>query len=76
VPNAESSKFVRLDVKYFCIDYKPISKNRAVIRTVTKADFKLKYMPLFILQRTARTFTFDWFKGLLEKANNYKGSKW
>ena len=76
MPPSEESKFVRLDVKYFCIDYKPISKNRAIIRTVTKADFKLTFMPLFILQRTARTFTFDWFEGLLAKAKGYKGSKW
>jgi len=33
-------------------------------------------MPLIILQKTARIFTFDYFRNVIEKAKHYKGSEW
>lgn len=76
VPDPEYSDYVRLKVHYFCIDYKPITKTRASIRLVTKADFKLTFLPLWILQRSARYFTFTYFEKIVEKARSFKGSIW
>jgi hypothetical protein len=76
VPRAEDSEFVRLVVHYFTLDYRPISKTRAQIKMVTKADFKLAFLPLIILTKSARTFTFNYFNSIVEKARNFKGSMW
>ena len=37
---------------------------------------QLNYLPLFILQRLARIFTFNYFEGIVAKAKNYEGSIW
>jgi len=37
---------------------------------------KMNYLPLFILNKSARIFAFDYFKNILEKVQNYKGSEW
>jgi hypothetical protein len=63
-----------LKVDYFCIDFKPISKNKAKVVLATKTNFKLTFLPLFILQKSARIFTFDFFKNIVKNAKNYKGS--
>lgn len=76
MPKPEDSEYVRLKVHYFCIDYKPLAKDRAQIRLVTKADFKLTFLPLWILQRSARIFTFNYFEKIVEKAKHFKGSMW
>lgn len=76
VPNSEDSEYVRLKVHYFCLDYKPLSRTRASIKLVTKADFKLTFLPLWILQRSARYFTFNYFEKIVEKARDFKGSIW
>lgn len=67
---------VFLKVFYFCLEYIPISKSKAQVRIVTKANFQLTFLPLFILTLTARNFTFDYFKNIVEKAKAFKGSKW
>lgn len=60
-PVDTSEDKVYLKVHYFCLEYRPISKSKAQVRIVTKADFKLSFLPLFILTATARIFTFDYF---------------
>ncbi len=74
VPPKEQSEYVRLRVNYFCIDFKPISKNKAKVVLVSKANFMLTFLPLFILQKSARIFTFDYFNNIVKNAKNYKGS--
>jgi len=67
----KENEFVRLKVHYFCLDYRPLLNGKAEIRLVTKANFKLTFMPLIILQKTARIFTFDYFRNVVEKAKHY-----
>ena len=57
------------------MEYKPISKTRAKVVMMSKANFKLTFLPLFILQKTARIFTFDYFNSIVKNAKNYKGSE-
>jgi hypothetical protein len=56
------------------VEYKPVSNKRAKIRLASKIDMKMNYLPLFILNKSARIFAFDYFKNILEKVKNYKGS--
>lgn len=37
---------------------------------------KMNYLPLFILNKSARIFAFDYFKNILKISKNYKGSPW
>jgi hypothetical protein len=37
---------------------------------------KMNYLPLFILNKSARIFAFDYFKNILERVKKYKGSAW
>ena len=57
------------------MEYKPISKTRAKVVMMSKANFKLTFLPLFILQKSARIFTFDYFNNIVKNAKNYKGSE-
>ena len=75
VPDA-TDKFVRLEYKFFIVEYKPVSKTRAKIRLASKIDMKMNYLPLWILNKSARIFAFDYFKNILERVKNYKGSVW
>ena len=75
VPDA-TDKYVRLEYKFFIVEYKPVSKHRAKIRLASKIDMKMNYLPLWILNKSARIFAFDYFKNILEKVKNYKGSAW
>ena len=71
-----NEKFVRLEYKFFIVEYIPVTKYRAKIRLASKIDMKMNYLPLFILNKSARIFAFDYFKNILEKVKNYKGSAW
>jgi hypothetical protein len=37
---------------------------------------KMNYLPLFILNKSARIFAFDYFKNILKIVKDYKGSAW
>lgn len=37
---------------------------------------KMNFLPLFILNKSARIFAFDYFKNVIKIAKNYKGSPW
>jgi hypothetical protein len=39
-------------------------------------DFKLSFLPLFIVTASARIFTFNYFENIVKRAKNFKGSKW
>ena len=71
-----NEKYVRLEYKFFIVEYTPISKKRSKIRLGSKIDMKMNYLPLFILNKSARIFAFDYFKNILEKVEGYKGSAW
>lgn len=71
-----NDKYVRLEYKFFIVEYKPIGKNRAKIRLCSKIDMKMNYLPMFILNKSARIFAFDYFKNILDRVKNYKGSAW
>jgi hypothetical protein len=53
-----------------------LTKQRAKIRLATKVDMKLNFLPLFILNKSARIFAFDYFKNILDRTKNYEGSAW
>jgi hypothetical protein len=36
----------------------------------------MNYLPLFILNKSARIFAFDYFKNILDRVKNFKGSAW
>lgn len=72
----KESEFVRLEYKFFIVEYLPLTKQRARIRLSSKIDMKMNYLPLFILNKSARIFAFDYFKNILKISKNYKGSPW
>lgn len=72
----KESDFVRLEYKFFIVEYIPLTKDRAKIRLSSKIDMKMNYLPLFILNKSARIFAFDYFKNILKISNNFKGSMW
>ena len=37
---------------------------------------KMNFLPMFILNKSARIFAFDYFKNILDRVKNYKGSAW
>ena len=53
-----------------------MNRYRAKIRMASKIDLKLNYLPMFIINKSARVFAFDYFKNMLEKIRNFKGSAW
>jgi len=67
---------VRLEYKFFIVEYIPLTKKRAQIRLASKIDMKLNFLPLFILNKSARIFAFDYFKNILDRTKNYEGSAW
>lgn len=71
-----NEKYVRLEYKFFIVEYIPVSKGRAKIRLASKVDMKMNYLPLFIINKSARIFAFDYFRNILKNVKNYKGSAW
>jgi hypothetical protein len=37
---------------------------------------KMNFLPMFILNKSARIFAFDYFKNILKIAKTYQGSAW
>lgn len=37
---------------------------------------KMNFLPMFILNKSARIFAFDYFKNILKISKNYQGSAW
>lgn len=72
----DKTDLVRLEYKFFIVEYIPVSRTRAKIRLASKVDMKLNFLPQFILHKSARTFAFDYFKNILKKSNKFKGSAW
>ena len=58
------------------MEYTPITPSKATLKMWTKADLKLGFLPLIILNKSARIFAFDYFEKIVEKAKEYKGSEW
>jgi hypothetical protein len=67
---------VRLEYKFFIVEYLPLTKQRAKIRLSSKIDMKMNFLPLFILNKSARIFAFDYFKNILKIGKTYQGSPW
>lgn len=72
----EQSDYVRLEYKFFIVEYTPISKTRAKVRLASKVDMKLNFLPQFIINMSARKFAFDYFKNIIKMNKNFKGSPW
>jgi hypothetical protein len=72
----EKSDYVRLEYKFFIVEYIPIDKDRAKIRLASKVDMKMNFLPQFIINKSARTFAFDYFKNIVKKSTKFKGSAW
>lgn len=67
---------VRLEYKFFIVEYKPRPNGKAIIRLASKIDMKLNFLPLFILNKSARIFAFDYFRNILDRTKKYVGSAW
>ena len=37
---------------------------------------KLKYLPMFIINKSLRIFAFDYFKNIIKCHKNFQGSPW
>lgn len=72
----EKSDYIRLEYKFFIVEYIPINKRRAKVRLASKIDMKLNFLPQFILNMSARKFAFDYFKNIIKVNKNFKGSAW
>ena len=70
------SDLVRLEYKFFIIEYIPVGKNRAKVRLASNVDLKLNFLPKFILSISARKFAFDYFKNIMKINEKFKGSEW
>ena len=70
------SDYVRLEYKFFIVEYIPITKERARVRLASRIDMKLNFLPQFILNHSARKFAFNYFKNIIKLNENFKGSKW
>lgn len=46
------------------------------MRLATNIDMKLGFLPMFIVNKTLRIFSFDYFKNLLKVNKNFAGSAW
>jgi hypothetical protein len=71
-----ADKYIRLEYKFFLIEYIPLEGKRARIRLASKIDMKMDFIPKFILFRSARVFAFDYFKNIIDRIKNFKGSPW
>lgn len=46
------------------------------MRLSTNIDMKLSFLPFFIINKTLRIFSFDYFKNLLKVNRHFQGSPW
>jgi hypothetical protein len=46
------------------------------VRLATNIDMKISFLPMFIINKSLRIFSFDYFKNLLKVSKNIKGSPW
>jgi len=72
----EKSDYVRLEYIFFIVEYIPITKKRAKVRLASRVDLKMNYLPQWILNKSARTFSFNYFKNMIKVNKNFKGSDW
>jgi hypothetical protein len=72
----KESKYVRLDYKYYILEYIPLTKTRGKINMVSSIDLKMDYLPVFIINKTARIFSFDYMKNYVRINKKFAGSKW
>lgn len=72
----EKSDYIRLEYKFFIVEYIPITKERARVRLASKVDMKLNFLPQFILNMSARKFAFDYFKNIIKVNKKFEGSEW
>ena len=72
----EESDYIRLEYKFFIVEYIPITKERARVRLASKVDMKLNFLPQFIINMSARKFAFNYFKNIMKVNNKFKGSEW
>jgi hypothetical protein len=69
-------ELVELEYKFYIIEYCPIAHNRGKVRLATNIDMKLNFLPMFVINKSLRIFSFDYFKNLLKVNKNFQGSAW
>lgn len=72
----EESEYVRLEYKFYIIEYVPVTLTKAKIRLAVKVDMKLNFLPQFIINISARKFAFDYFKNIPKLSRKFEGSEW
>jgi hypothetical protein len=53
-----------------------LTKTRGKVRLATSIDLKMDYLPMFVINKSARVFSFDYFKNMIRMNKKFKGSKW
>ena len=67
---------VKLEYKYFIVEYTPISIDKGKVRIASKVDMNMKLIPQFILKASAVKFGYDYFDNVRKINKNFKGSLW
>jgi len=50
--------------KFYSLEYKPVSLTRGKIRLISNVDFNLRFLPMFILRKSAAYFSVNYFKNV------------
>ena len=62
--------------KFYALEYKPVTLTRGKIRLISNVDFKLKFLPMFILRKSAAYFGVNYFRSMSKLNKKFKGTKW
>ena len=58
------------------MEYVPLTPTRGRITLATNVNMRLSFLPLFVINKTCRTFAFDYFKNVMKVNQHFKGSQW
>jgi hypothetical protein len=67
---------VELEYKFYIMEYVPVTEGHGRIRLATNIDMKMGFLPMFVLNKTLRIFSFDYFENLMKVNKHFKGSEW
>ena len=67
---------VKLDYKYFIVEYIPITLDRARVKIASKVDMHMNLIPQFIVKASALKFGYDYFYNILKINSRFSGSPW
>ena len=72
----DDEDLVELQYKFYIIQYTPLSERKGKMRLATNVNMQLGFLPMFIINKSCRTFAFDYFKNMMNVNKKFKGSEW